>query len=139
MRARAVDDNWRIREAVAIGLQRLAKDRPDRMADIAREWAGGSPIEARAAVAAVAEPPLLKTPAAVEAALDVLDAATRKVVESRDRVLRQALGYAWSVVVAADPARGLPRFERLAAVNDEDVHWIVRENRSKSRMQKLNR
>jgi hypothetical protein len=141
MRTRAGDHEWRIREAVAIGLQRLGRDRPERMAEIARSWATGSPLEARAAAAAVAEPPLLKSKVSVEAALDVLDAATDKAVESRDRVLRQALGYAWSVVIAADPARGLPRFEwwEARADSDTDIAWVVRENRGKSRMKKLNR
>ena len=138
MRRRATDLNWRVREGVAIGLQRLGDSRPQRLGEIARELSKGSPLEARAAIAAVAEPRLLKTSAAVEAGLDVLDGATERVVESRDRVLRQALGYAWSVVVAADPARGLPRFEAWAARadGDPDLAWIVRENRSKSRMQK---
>lgn len=139
MRRRAGDDNWRIREAVAIGLQRLGDDRPERLTEIARTWASGAPLEARAAVAGVAEPRLLKVARSVDAALDVLDAATQTAVKSRDRVLRQALGYAWSVVVAADPARGLPRFEALEAraEDDADIAWIVRENRSKSRMRKL--
>ena len=117
LRRRAADDEWRIREAVAIGLQRLGDDRPGRLADIARGWSsGGDPLVARAAVAAVAEPRLLRTSPAVDAALDVMDSSTRLVIESADRraepvrILRQALGYAWSVVVAADPGRGWPRF-----------------------------
>lgn len=139
MKRRASDDSWRVREAVAIGLQRLGDQRPRRLAEVAREWAMGSPLEARAAVAAVAEPRLLESPAAVDAALDVLEAATAKVVDLPDRVLRQALGYAWSVVVAADPARGLPRFEawEARAADNQDVAWIARANRSKSRLRKL--
>jgi hypothetical protein len=139
LRRRAGDAEWRIREAVAMGLQRLGDDRPQRLAEVALEWVGGTPLEARAAVAAVAEPRLLKKPPAIEPALDVLDIATQKAVDSRDRVLRQALGYAWSVVVAADPARGLSRFEAWEArsAGDADLDWIVRENRAKSRMKKL--
>lgn len=139
MRQRANDAEWRIREAVAIGLQRLGDDRPDRLAEIAHDWVSGTPLEARAAVAGVAEPRLLKRPAAVDAALDVLEAATTKVVDSRDRVLRQALGYAWSVVVAADPERGLARFKALEerAASHPDIGWIVRENLGKSRMRKI--
>jgi hypothetical protein len=141
MRQRAGDREWRVREAVAIGLQRLGDARPERLAEIALEWSAGSALETRAAVAAVAEPRLLKTSAAVEAAFDVMDQATDKAVTSRDRVLRQALGYAWSVVVAADPARGLQRFEawEAKAAGDPDIAWIVRENRAKSRMKKLNK
>ena len=50
------------------------------------------------------------------------------------RVLRQTLGYCWSVVVAADPPRGLPAFRRLEAMGDSDMRWIARENRKKKRM-----
>jgi len=146
LRRRAADDEWRIREAVAIGLQRLGDDRPDELADIARAWsAAGDLLVARAAVAAVAEPRLLKTGAAADAGLDVLGAATALVVAARDRrsepvrVLRQALGYAWSVVVAADAARGWPRFASLAAAHpdDADIQWIVHENLKKNRLVRL--
>jgi hypothetical protein len=144
LRRRAADGEWRIREAVAIGLQRLGDDRPDELARIAMEWsASGDPLVARAAVAAVAEPRLLRTPAAVDAALEVLDAATALVVSSPDRrseplrVLRQALGYAWSVVIAADPGRGWPRFVEWSRRGDADVDWIVRENLKKNRLHRL--
>jgi len=53
------------------------------------------------------------------------------------RVLRQAVGYAWSVVVAADIERAWPRFAALAASDDPDVAWIVRENLSKNRLRRL--
>jgi hypothetical protein len=49
------------------------------------------------------------------------------------RVLRQALGYCWSVAVAALPAEGFARLERWAAADDPDVRWLVRENLRKSR------
>ena len=129
---------------MAIALQRLGEDRPDELARIAMEWsASGDPLVARATVAAVAEPRLLRTPAAVGAALDVVDAATALVVGSSDRraepvrVLRQALGYAWSVVIAADPGRGWPRFVAWSKRDDPDVAWLVRENLKKNRLQRL--
>jgi hypothetical protein len=144
LRRRAADGEWRIREAVAIGLQRLGDDRPDELAVIAREWSeSGDALVARAAVAAVAEPRLLRTHAAVDAALDVMDAATRLIVghvnrrDDRVRVLRQALGYAWSVVVAADVARVWPSFVELARSTDPDVQRIVRENLKKNRLVRL--
>jgi len=43
------------------------------------------------------------------------------------RALRQALGYCWSVAVAADPVADLHRFHALARVADRDVAWIVRD------------
>lgn len=57
--------------------------------------------------------------------------------DSPVRVLRKALGYCWSVAVAADPSRGLPRFQALAGSTDPDVVWIVRENRKKARLARL--
>ena len=50
------------------------------------------------------------------------------------RVLRQALGYGWSVAVAADPAIGLPALERWLSDPNPDVRWIVRENLAKARL-----
>ena len=52
------------------------------------------------------------------------------------RTLRQALGYCWSVAVAADPAAGLPAFAALD-VADPDVAWIVRTNKGKKRLASL--
>lgn len=146
LRRRAADDEWRVRESVAIALQRLGDDQPQQLASLAREWSmSGNPLEARAAVAAVAEPRLLRSPEAVAAAVNVLDAATALVAASTDRrsesvrVLRQALGYAWSVVVAADPDPVWPRFVALSQshANDPDVQWIVRENLKKKRLIRL--
>jgi len=143
LRRRAGDGEWRIREAVAIGLQRLGDERPDRLAAIALVWAAGTPLETRAAVAAVAEPRLLHEGSLVDPAVAVLDAATQKVVSAGDRrandirVLRQALGYAWSVLVAADPGRVWPRFSEWAPSEDPDVRWIVAENLKKNRLRRL--
>ena len=52
-------------------------------------------------------------------------------------MLRQALGYCWSVAVAADPDAGLPLFHVLEAHPDRDVAWIVRENSRKARLTAL--
>jgi HEAT repeat protein len=143
LRRRAEDAEWRIREAVAIALQRLGDADLGMLADITRDWAHGPLLVQRAAVAAVAEPRLLRDGTLVPTALDVLDAATRSIAatdtdrsEAR-RVLRQALGYAWSVVAAADPEHGWPRFQAWAAAAAPDVAWIVRENLRKNRLRRL--
>lgn len=143
LRRRANAGEWRIREAVAIALQRLGDERAGRLAEITKKWAAGTPLEARAAVAAVAEPRLLRDGRLVGPAVEVLDAATQIVVTAKDRraddvrVLRQALGYAWSVVIAADPAEVLPRFNIWAASNDPDIRWIIAENMRKDRLRRL--
>ncbi|GAA2337619.1 hypothetical protein GCM10010170_018830 [Dactylosporangium salmoneum] len=96
----------------------------------------------RAAVAGLCEPRLLRTPAAPAEAIAVCAAATGSfaaipAAHRRDedvRTLRKALGYCWSVAVAADRPNGMPAFERLEASDDPDIAWIVRENRGKARM-----
>jgi hypothetical protein len=143
LKRRAEDGEWRTREAVAIALQRLGDADLPRLAEVARDWAAGPPLVQRAAVAAVAEPRLLRSGVLLPAALDVLDAATASVIGAGNRaapevrVLRRALGYAWSVVVAADLERAWPRFAALAASTDRDVAWIVRENLRKNGLRRL--
>ncbi|QNE35275.1 hypothetical protein [Leifsonia shinshuensis] len=139
----AGDARWRVRELAATGMQRvLAADWATGLRQV-RGWLDSAePLPMRAAVAAVAEPPLLRDPQhaadavavvreAVEALLD-LPAARRR--DDDVRVLRKALGYAISVVAAADPEDGLPLLERLAASTDPDAAWLVRENLTKARL-----
>ncbi len=47
--------------------------------------------------------------------------------------LRQALGFTWSVTVAAAPDRGFPTLSAPAAGGDADLRWIVPENAKKNR------
>jgi hypothetical protein len=125
LRLRATHAEWRIREAVAIALQRVGDADLPRLTRIALEWAAGDPLVQRAAVAAVAEPRLLRDGQLVPAALEILDAATRSVADAASpsdpdvRVLRQALGYAW------------------AGSDNREVAWIVRENLKKDRLRRL--
>lgn len=129
LKATANDDRWRAREGVAMGLQRVE---PRTLLAKVRTWVDGTPLERRAAVAGVCEPRLLKDPVVAAGAVELVDAVTRTGIE--DRTLRQALGYCWSVAVAADPEHGVPAFLALAARDDSDAQWIVRENRKKKRL-----
>lgn len=144
-RSSATDSRWRVREGDVIGLQLWADAEPEPMRRLMARWVDDAdPLVQRAAVAAGCEPRLLRTPEAAAAALalcaratDALaraDAAQRR--SAPFRTLRQTLGYAWSVAIAADPAPGLAAFRALADV-DPDVAWIVRENRRKKRLATL--
>ena len=113
---------------------------------IAEQWATDpNPLVRRAAVAAVCEPRLLGNPAFAQRALVLVDAVTADLArsplatrrETAVRTLRQALGYAWSVAIAAVPDDGLAAFARLEADDDPDIAWIVRENRKKARLKRL--
>lgn len=146
MRASAADLRWRVREGVAMGLQRLGDADPVRLCAVALAWAvAEDPLVQRAAVAGICEPRLLRDPSTARCALEACRLATASIaalgpeVRRRTgvRVLRQGLGYCWSVAVVGDPEHGLPAFDELAASDDPDVRWIVRSNRSKARLIRL--
>jgi hypothetical protein len=148
LRLHATDARWRVREAVAMALQRLGDANLPRLLDLADTWAADpDPLVQRAAVAGVCEPRLLREPdtGAAAYALGLCQRVTdtlaaRPAGERRDtgvRALRQALGYCWSVAVAADPAHGLPRFRALEHHSDPDARWVARENAKKTRLARL--
>ena len=137
LRKLACDPRWRVREAVALALQRWSEEDFEAMAAEAARWAERSPLEQRAAIAALCEPRLLRAPEAARLALALVDDVTASLPHSRDRVLRQALGYCWSVAVAALPDEGLERFERWERSSDPDLRWVVRENLKKARLARL--
>ncbi len=143
LRRSANDPRWRVREAVAMALQAWGDGDPDALSDEMERWASGSPLEGRAAMAALCEPRLLGNRRAVARTLAILDRLTASVRDAVDgragdvRVLRQALGYGWSVAVAADAEIGLPAFEPWLADPNPDVRWIVRENLGKARLVRL--
>ncbi len=139
----AADQRWRVREGVAMALQRLGDADPARLWPVARAWAADpDPLVQRAAVAGICEPRLLRSPDAAAVAVEICATVTTTLVarppdQRRSdgvRALRKALGYCWSVAVAADPAIGVPRFRALAGDPDPDVIWIVRENGRKARL-----
>jgi hypothetical protein len=140
LRARAADGRWRVREAAAMALQRWGDVDVSAMLDEAAAWARDGRLEQRAAAAGTCEPRLLGDRAIVRRVLAILDEITGTVAGAPDRrtdefrTLRQALGYCWSVAVAADPVDGLPAFDLWRRSPDPDVAWLVRENLRKTRL-----
>lgn len=149
LRMHANDRRWRLREAVAMALQRWGGDDFDALAAAMAEWAGGSWLERRAAAAALCEPVLLTGADRVRRVLAVLETATAGIAsadpaERRSddlKALRKGLGYCWSVAVAAAPDAGRPAFEglvdRALASGDRDLEWIARENLRKRRLERI--
>lgn len=138
----AGDPRWRVRECVAEGLSRLGRVDFAALLSAVSGWPAEGPLPARAAVAALADPPTLAGPGNAAAAVPVLEAATGLVRDGagrRDdahRALRKALGYAWSVIVAADPDGTAAGFARLTDDPDRDIRWVVRENLRKARLRR---
>jgi hypothetical protein len=108
-----------------------------------QEWVLQGHFVQRAAVAGLCEPALLKgTEEAVEV-LDILDKITRALGSSTERgsegfrVLRQTLGYGWSVAAAAAPTNARPYLEKWLRSKDKDVAWVMSSNLDKARMAKV--
>jgi HEAT repeats len=141
---RAADPRWRVREGVAMALQKAGASDPARLVERLEPWAHDpDPLVQRAVVAALCEPALLAeddVAAEVVVVLDGITASLRSRTDRREagvRVLRQALGYGWSVAIVAAPEAGRAAFDRWIRCADADVRWIVRENLAKARLTRL--
>ncbi len=143
LRLFAGDPRWRTREAVAMALQKFGNMDMDALLDEMEKWSEGDVWVQRAAAAALCEPRLLPQQKHAERVLKILDRITASLKEIRDRnnegfrVLRQSLGYCWSVAVVALPEKGKKVVERWFACEDRDVRWIMRENLKKNRLARM--
>lgn len=138
----AADSRWRIREAVAIALQKYGAADIQTLMGVMRVWSQGSFLVQRAVVAALCEPALLTDAAVVRDVLAILDAITAAMSAASQRksddfrVLRQALAYGWSVAAAANIVDGKAAMERWLYSEDPDVCWVMRENLKKKRLER---
>jgi hypothetical protein len=142
LRGFASDPRWRVREGVAIALQRVGRwDMAVLLAEM-EAWKDGSWLEKRAVAAALAEPDLLKESGNVHVILQLLDSITASLLPTPEHdedfmVLRQSLGYCWSVVAVALPAEGKALMEKWLANPDKHIRWIMKENLKKNRLVKM--
>jgi len=140
LRRHANDPRWRMREGVAMALQRWGRVDMRGLLVEMDVWSRGSLLEQRATAAALCEPALLGDAADAERTLQILDAITQSVEQAEDRrsdafqALRKGLAYCWSVAVAALPEAGKALMERWLTCQDRDVRWIMRQNLQKQRL-----
>jgi hypothetical protein len=143
LRQLASDPRWRMREGVAMALQRLGDANMELLLDEMQRWSAGNFLEQRAAAAALCEPRLLKNPEHARRVLTVLDTITVAILPQGERrseafqALRKGLGYCWSVAVAALPQEGRATMEAWFQVKDKDIQWIMKENLKKDRLARL--
>ena len=143
LRPYASDPRWRLREAVAMALQRLGKRDMTALLLAMEAWSQGTWLEKRAAAAALAEPALLHKPDDAQQALRILDRITASMANSAEtktegfRVLQQGLGYCWSVVVVAVPDQGKRLMKKWLACADPVIRRIMQENLKKNRLIRL--
>ncbi len=143
LRTHASDPRWRLREAVAMALQRWGRVDMDALLEEMARWSRGGTLEMRAAAAALCEPVLLQDPRHEARVFEILDTITAAVAQAEDRrsdefkALRKGLGYCWSVAVAAFPGQGKSAMQRWFASDDRDVRWVMKQNLKKKRLTRL--
>ena len=143
LRELASDPRWRVREGVAIALQRLGKESMPRLLAEMKLWSRDGAFVQRAVVAGLCEPAILKSNEDTVEVLAILDDITRSLAATNDRrndgfrFLRQALGYGWSVAAAAAPQNAKPYLEKWLRSTDKDVAWVMKTNLGKARMAEL--
>ena len=143
LRELAEDPRWRVREGVAIALQRMGREDMPQLIASMEAWSKGGPFVQRAAAAGLCEPALLKSPDDARRVLLILDHITRSMAATRERkhegfrVLRQAMGYCWSVAAAANPEAGRPMLKKWLRSADPDIAWVMKSNLGKARMKGL--
>jgi hypothetical protein len=143
LRELAADPRWRVREGVAIALQRLGRESMPGLIAEMKVWSRDGAFVQRAVVAGLCEPALLKNNADTVEVLAILDHITHALAATSDRrhdgfrVLRQALGYGWSVAASAAPQNARPYLEKWLRSSDKDVAWVMKSNLSKARMAEL--
>ena len=140
VRKYASHTSWRIREAVAIGIQEMAGDNLGEIVQMLKNWTGGNDLEKRAVVAALCEPKLLKDKTIVKKVIEMLGKVTEEFNDSTGKLtenqksLRKSLGYGWSVVIVSLPNEGKKAFEKIAESGNAHIRWIVKENLRKNRL-----
>jgi hypothetical protein len=143
LRGYASDPRWRIREATAMALQFVGDQDMGLLLKEMKQWSRGNWLEKRAAAAALAEPRLLKKPEVAIQVLQVFDKITTDIASAVDskseefKILRQGMGYCWSVAVAALSKAGKPAMEKWLESHNPDVRWIMKENLKKNRLVKM--
>jgi len=143
LRRRANDPRWRLRESVAMALQRLGKHDMEALLSAMDSWSRGSFLEQRAAAAALCEPSLLENGEHAAKVLAILHHITASIENVDDRksdefrALRKGLAYCWSVAVAAYPEAGKPVMERWLDSEDKDIRWMMKQNLKKKRLRKM--
>ena len=142
----ACNPYFRVREGVASSYQHLIAAEPQEIiAHLIHLVDHGNYLQQCSAITAIAEQSVLYAPETISAALrmhrTVLNNLRQAPLADRRkeevRVLRRTLGYTLSVVTAAAPEEGFALMRECASWNDNDIHWILRENLKKKRLAKF--
>lgn len=138
----ASHSSWRIREAVAMGIQEISENMVSATIEQLQDYLQGNAYELRAIVAGLCEPKLLTDQDHIVKVLQILEKITQKLdhdqkLTTPEESLRKALGYGWSVVIVSLPEEGKRFFEKLFSLGGRHIQWIIQENLKKNRLRKM--
>jgi len=143
LRAAAIDPRWRMREAAALGLQRLGELDTPGLCALLRPWlADASDLQLRLVMVTVAHPPILDDAGVRAVGWDAAERALERVrghhTEDAEtlRILVAALSFTPSVYAAAEPREGFRRLARWAEAREVAVKKLVVANLRKARLAK---
>ncbi|MFX1515178.1 MAG: hypothetical protein ACFFC6_02635 [Promethearchaeota archaeon] len=139
----ANDSRWRIREAVANGIQELLIVNRDETIEEIKTWIFDDQwLLMRGVVTGVADPKLLQDDHLSNQALKLHKMVLNQVMSCNNRkredfrILRKGLAYSLSVVVQSNPEEGFTYLKELATSQDNDILWILKQNLKKNRLTK---
>jgi hypothetical protein len=145
IRSYASHKSWRIREAVAIGIQEISEGNLKEIIYSLNEWIDGNELEKRAVVAALSEPKLLKEKSEIIKIFEILYKITSEfekingTLSDGQNSLRKTLGYGWSVVISSYPEKGKTAFSKITKSSNKHIRWIVKENLKKNRLKLMDK
>ena len=143
LRAAMNDGRWRMREAAAMGYQRMAEKDIEAVTMIFDAvYPGSNFLEKRAVIAALAHPPLLKDKSTALYSLAISEDIMNGICEltadelksDEFKVLSKGLEYALSVFTAHAPEEGFYMLARFAAIPHKDIRRIIKSNLGKARL-----
>lgn len=142
IRKYASHKSWRIREAVAMGIQEISEENMQATLKNISKMQVGNFYEKRAVVAGLCEPKLLKDIKVANTVISILKEITEtfnhnnKLADDEES-LRKALAYGWSVAIVHAPVNGKKAFEKLLETESKHIKWIIKENLKKNRLIKM--
>lgn len=141
IRSRAIDSRWRIREAIAMAIQRLIEKQGTSTLQELESWVSGENwLAMRAVVTGVAEPALLEDSRVSNWALKIHKKVFYHIHLTTNRrsedfkILTKGLSYTLSVVICALPIEGFEYLYELIDLQDDEILRIVKLNLKKNRM-----
>ncbi|NIM58185.1 MAG: hypothetical protein GTO16_04485 [Candidatus Aminicenantes bacterium] len=143
IKASASDGRWRIREAVAMGFQRVSEKNFTVIKEMFSKWIKKSSLlEKRAILVTLAHPPVLdnkenaifsfRIADEILQGLQKLDGIERKSEEFA--ILKKGLEFTISVYVASLPQEGFRFLKKWAQKANLDIKKILKSNLSKTRL-----